>query len=373
MSDLLKRLESIKKQFNGATTVGGTLEMADEFGRPEILPTGFPELDNKVLVIGGIPKGRVIELAGETGAGKSTLSVNIMAKAIAGGLTCIYADKEDTMDYEYGEKIGCPRDSYLIYKGYGQSGPEFLENTLALIETGVDLLILDSLSFIASDDVSNTNLSEANMKTSMGTPVLTKLWIQKLYSGWAPKTEKNKGKSVTTIMECGTTLIVIEHLKEKIGPTYGKPQKDSGGGESKKFAYSMRIFLEKYGYVREKSQLDADGNPIYSKTRITCEKSKLGPGGRSTIMFVDSRDGKFYSDSEALVRFAKDMKVFEQKGGWYYWHPEFKVDEELRTKLGVSDMGMDQKYQGKDLVLEVINSHPPLLNYLLGVKEKEQV
>jgi recombination protein RecA len=370
----LQRLENIRLK---VTDIESTqhVQYANSFGKPEVMPSGFPELDKQVMQIGGLPKGRITELAGETGAGKSTLALNIMAQAIASGESCVYCDIEGTHTFEYGELIGCPRSEYLMHPGLGLDGSKYLESILNLIEAGATFIILDSLSFIASDDISETELSDMNMKTAnMSTPMLTKLWTQKLYSGWKRKLPKtNKESNIISLLDTPCTIIIISHLKEKFGesknPRY--KVKDSGGGETIKFAYSIRLFLENFGFVYDEQLKDSEGNPIFKRVKISCPKHKLATPGRSAVMHVDSRSGRFLTQPDSILQFAKTKGIFTSKGAYYYWSEEITTKTKDPEIVTLQKIAKEQdKFHGKDAAVGFINNHPELLAYIMNTDKR---
>lgn len=378
-------LENLMSDINNA--IGkDSVSLADQCPMPDVFSTGFPELDHRVLVIGGIPVGRVIEIAGEPGAGKSTLAINIMAEAIRQGKKCVYADKEGTMTYEYGETIGCPRDQYLIYPGKKHSGEVFLENLLTIMEKGCDFLVLDSLGVLTSGDVSSTDLKDISMHDTMSTPQMVKIWAMKLFNGWEPKTKKEiptdkkkltkreestlkKSGPTISLPECGTTLIIINHLNKKFATTYTlseEESKDSGQGNKVKFIYSMRIFMEKKGMVTDENMLDEFGYPRYTKSKITCYKNKLGPGGRNTTMYLDNLTGQLLTTQKSILLFATAIGSIILTGSSYRLNEDF-VNEHLDLFPGWKKKDLlETSFNGKNAITDFIGENTGFMSYLLG-------
>jgi RecA/RadA recombinase len=303
------KLNDLENEFKDSG-LKGSLSVGSNFPPPEVIPTGIPELDNIVLSIGGLAVGRVVEIAGETNAGKSTLALNFCREAIKLGKTVVIAENEGTLTSDYLERIGLPPDSYHVFKGHKLNGSEYLDGILQLAEMGYDVIVIDSLFGIVGASESDARVTDSKMNTKQSGAQVVAVFARLWKNGWKPFLKKNKGKKIVKGTDSNTTLIVINHLKDKFDG-FGK---DVPGSKDMGFLYSQRIWLERLGMSKE--DLDEDGNPVYTRVRLTCQKSKLSPGGRSAIMYVHNHSGIFYSDETVIVDLAVRRGLVSRSGGW---------------------------------------------------------
>lgn len=313
---LISRLASLQGDFESTKTVGGTLAPASNFSIPEVISTGITELDKRVLVIGGIPIGRGVEIAGETHSGKSTLALNICREFINVGKTVVIAENEGTFTHEYAQSIGLDSDAYSVFKGDDISGEAYLDKILLLFETGFDLIVLDSITGILSDKAAEAGVTDYSMNTDMSTPKMLARFFRMLKNGWPAKLPKNKGRIIKAI-DSGTTMLVINHLKPILGSQqgFGPPKKESSGSEDIKFYYTLRIWLERLGMSTK--DLDDNGNPLFTRVNVTCAKNKLAPSGRKAKLFVNNQTGRFVSDKSVIAKLAVERGLLEKEGSWY--------------------------------------------------------
>lgn len=378
---LAKKLNAKQDKFKKSKGRMGTIAPSDQFVNPDVLPTGIPELDNDILAIGGIALGRVIEIAGETSAGKSTLSMNIAREAINAGLTVVIAENEGTFTEEYAEKIGMPPGSYHVYKGYEDkvkndkkvrlylTGPEFLEGIFRLVELEYDLIIVDSLFGIEDTIASEARLINAKMNTKQSGAGLIARFAKLCVNGWEPLLAENKGKKVVRLTDSGVTMITINHLK----PNRSGYGMGTVGSLDMPFLYTQRIWLEKIGMSFD--DLDEKGNPIYTKVRVRCEKTKLSPGGRYAEMYIDNRDGRFVTSGKVVVASARKKGLLlpadkDKKSAWLHYSSQFEVDvngleKDVTEENIMKDLEIGMKWHGAQKFIQFCEERLPLYNYIL--------
>lgn len=354
-----------------------TLQPAANFSVPDVIPTGFPEIDNKVLVIGGLPRGRAIEVGGETSAGKSTLVLNMCKQAVDRGLSLVYSDNEGTVTYEYGEKIGLKRDSYLIMPAQGIGGPEYFDQILELIEENTDVVVIDSLFGLQSMEAIEAGMTKNSMYTDQSIPKLTARFARQLLGGWRSKLNPGTDKNPNIVKhnQFGTTLIIVNHLNMA---TDGSGKKETGQGEKIKFLYTIRLWLERLS-VGKDPQRDENGDIIYTRVKISTNKNKLAPPFRKAIMFIDNPNGRFVSDSAALLDLAKRKKIVFQSGAWFKWTESF-LEEISKEDLNLFNPSLykvtqneeftahdkTKSFQGSQGFVDFMQSIPELESYILG-------
>lgn len=344
----------------------GTLDVARNFPIPDVISTGIPEIDNQVLSIGGLPVGRCIEIAGETSAGKSTLALNFCREAIKVGRKVAIAENEGTFTYEYAQKIGLDPDSYYLFRGSELDGREYLDGILGLIEAGFDFIVLDSIQGIIDPKATEAGMSGASMYTRSSTAQMMADFFRILKGGWESKFhKKGDARRIVKMIDNNPILIFINHLKPIFGDSggFGPPKKESGGSEDLKFLYTFRLWLEHFGFSKDR---DENGNPYLTKVRLTCEKNKLAPRGRSAIMYIDNRTGQFLSDTDAIVKAALRRGIIEKSGSWYNMVeplPEDFVDD---CHAICEDSSLrENKWQGKEAFAKFCRTNKQLLSYIL--------
>lgn len=360
-----------------ATSGKVRIDRPELFVVPDVIPTGFPEIDRQVFGIGGIPRGHVSQLAGEPGAGKSTMALNFMKSAIDKNMVCCYADLEGSFTEDWATRIGCKKGSYRIYRGFDEDGvpkpgPQVLEELLHLLEAGVEFLVVDSLSFIGDDSIAEKDLADRTMHDDLSNAKLKKAWTWKLVSGWKCKTDRygKAGEKMVNLLSLKPTVLCIDHLSDKIGPTYGRESKDTAGGKKQKYAFRIRLFLERFGMSKDEEFLDEAGRRMYTRAKLTCVKNTFYVGGRTTTMFVNNKNGRWESDPKHILEYAIRSGVLDKESSvMYKWGEEFASDDKLIRKLKMMGFNADETFRGKEAAAKRILTWPQLVDYILSKEE----
>lgn len=287
----------------------------------ESIPTGSILLD-EALGIGGIPRGRIIEIYGPESSGKSSLALHMTAEAQKMGLKCLFIDAENALNFEYAKTIGVDIDEWLINQpDYGEQALDVAER---LIKTGeLGLVVIDSVAAL---------IPKQELDGEMGD---SKMGLQARLMSQAMR------KLVALVKKTNTTLIFINQLREKIGVSFGNPEVTTGGNALKYYA-SVRLDIRRKGLAIK----DRDGNPIGNDIKIKVVKNKVAPPFKvveSTLYY-----GLGIDILGEIIDLAVEKDIVEKRGAWY------KYDG---TQLG----------QGKDQVKELFKDNPELLK---EIKEK---
>ena len=277
-------LLSINKDFGEGTI----MSMRDHKIEVEVQPSGNLALDIAVG-IGGLPKGRVIEIYGPESSGKSTFSLHVVAEAQRLGGICAYVDAEHAMDPVYARAIGVDVDSLLM------SQPNTAEQILAVVDR---LVSTDAVAVIVVDSVAAL-VPRAELEGEMGDShvgLIARLMSQALR------------KLVAKIEETGTIVIFVNQLREKIGVMFGSPEITSGG-KALKFYASVRLDIRRIEAI--KNGADVTG----ARTKITVKKNKVAPPFK--VAEFDIMYGEGVSREGALVDFGVSDGVIEKAGAWF--------------------------------------------------------
>ena len=259
----------------------------------ETIPTGSLALDI-ALGAGGIPCGRVTEIYGPEGAGKTTLAQHIVAEAQKRDGTAAYIDMEHALDPAYARKCGVEVDDLLISQP--DTGEQALEIAEALIRSGaVDVIVVDSVAAL---------VPRAEIEGEMGDShpgLQARLMSQAL--------RKLSG----AIKQSNTALIFTDQLREKIGVMFGNPVTTSGG-RALKFYASVRLDIRRIQSIKEK------GEVIGSRTRVRVTKNKVAPPFRVAEFDIMYDEG--ISKAGDLLDMAVELDVVEKRGSYYYYNDE---------------------------------------------------
>lgn len=302
----------------------GLIKIGSSISPPKIVSTGLRVLDDEILSIGGFPLGRIVELAGLPSGGKSSFAMNFVASAQKQGYRCLWVDLEGgSYDKKWAEGIGVDVDSLYVMDVEGYSGEEVLSKLgyiIAMYEPRFNFIIIDSIANIRSNLETDTILGEEKMNTDQSRAKLLTRFFRAMFGGWkitldgkmaaiSNSLSDSSGKEIYRLNEFDTSLILINHLKEKIGGYSNVPIYDSIGGVSFKFASTIRLFFKQLG--------KKDNNEDLLRIKIHCQKHKLGPPYKSGEFIFNSKTCKFEEDYEYLLKLLVDKGVFEKSGGWY--------------------------------------------------------
>jgi recombination protein RecA len=255
----------------------------------ETIPTGSLALD-RALGVGGIPRGRVTEVYGPDGAGKTTLAQHIVAEAQKMGGTAAYVDMEHALDPAYATRCGVNVDDLLISQP--DTGEQALEIAEALIRSGaVDMIVVDSVAAL---------VPRAEIEGEMGDShpgLQARLMSQAL--------RKLSG----AIQQSNTALLFTNQLREKIGVMFGNPVTTSGG-RALKFYASVRLDIRRIAAIKDK------GEVIGNRTRVRVTKNKVAPPFRVAEFDINYDEG--ISRAGDLLDMAVELGVIEKRGSYYY-------------------------------------------------------
>ena len=259
----------------------------------EAIPTGSISLDC-ALGVGGVPKGRIIEIYGPESSGKTTVALHIVAECQKQGGIAAYIDAEHALDPIYAKKIGVDIDN--LYVSQPDHGEQALEITDALVRSGaVDIVVIDSVAALTPRSEIEGEMGD----THVG--LLARLMSQALR------------KLTANVNINNTTLIFINQIREKIGVSYGNPETTTGG-RALKFYASVRLDVRRVEAIKQGS--DVIGN----RTRIKVVKNKVAPPFKTAS--VDIMYGTGVSREGEIIDIASDLNILDKSGAWYAYNGE---------------------------------------------------
>ena len=312
-SDKKKALQTALSQLDKTFGKGTVMRLGD---RPEMnveaIPTGSLALD-AALGIGGVPKGRIIEIYGPESSGKTTLALHILAEAQKRGGEVAFVDAEHALDPVYAAALGVDIDNLLVSQP--DTGEQALEITDALVRSGaIDAVVVDSVAAL---------VPKQEIEGEMGD---TFVGLQARLMSQALR------KLAGTINKTNCVVIFINQLRMKIGVMYGNPE-TTPGGNALKFYASVRLD------VRRIEQIKEGGNVIGNKTRVKVVKNKVAPPFKEAIF--DIMYGQGISKWSELIDLAVQMDIVQKSGSWF-------------------SMGDERIGQGKDSVKTYLQERPEL-------------
>ena len=312
-SDKKKALDTAIAQIEKSFGKGAVMRLGD---KPEMnveaIPTGSLALD-AALGIGGVPKGRIIEIYGPESSGKTTLALHILAQCQKMGGEVAFVDAEHALDPVYAAALGVDTDSMLVSQP--DTGEQALEITDALVRSGaVDAVVVDSVAALTP---------RAEIEGEMGD---TFVGLQARLMSQALR------KLAGTINKTNCVVIFINQLRMKIGVMYGNPETTTGGN-ALKFYSSVRLDVRRVESIKD------GGNIVGNKTRVKVVKNKVAPPFREA--FFDIMYGEGIAKWGELVDLAVQLDIVQKSGSWF-------------------SMGDERIGQGKESVKTFLMANPDI-------------
>ena len=324
-TDKLKALQLTLDKLEKSYGKGTIMKLGDTAIEPlEFISTGSISLDI-ALGIGGIPKGRVIEIYGPESSGKTTLATHIIAEAQKKGGIAAFIDAEHAFDQFYAKKLGVDTDNLLISQP--DNGEQALEIADNLIRSGaIDVIVIDSVAALVPKSEIEGEMGDSKMGLH------ARLMSQALR------------KLTGTISKTGCCCIFINQLRDKIGVMFGNPETTTGGNALKFYA-SVRLDIRRISQIKDSDEVS--GNRV----KVKIVKNKVAPPFR--IAEFDVMFGEGISKNGEIVDLGVDFGIIKKAGSWYSYGD---------TKLG----------QGRDAVKQLLSDNPELAEEL-EIKIKAEV
>ncbi len=290
--DRQKALEAAVNQIERAFGKGSIMKMGQkETVETEVISTGSLGLD-VALGIGGLPRGRIIEVYGPESSGKTTLALHVIAEAQKKGGTCAFIDAEHALDPVYAKKLGVNLDELLISQP--DAGEQALEIADTLVRSGaVDVLVVDSVAAL---------VPRAELEGEMGDSHVglhARLMSQALR------------KLTGSVSKSKTIVIFINQIRMKIGVMFGNPETTTGGNALKFYA-SVRMEIRRVGAIKDRDEV------VGNQTRVKVVKNKLAPPFK--VVDFDIMYGEGVSKMGELIDLGVKANVVEKSGAWFSYN-----------------------------------------------------
>ena len=304
-------LAQIEKQFGK----GSVMRLGDENRPPiQVIPTGSVAVD-VALGVGGLPRGRIIEIYGPESSGKTTLALHAIANAQKLGGIAAFIDAEHALDPEYAQKLGVDIDALLVSQP--DTGEQALEIADMLVRSGaISLIVIDSVAAL---------VPRAEIEGEMGD---SHMGLQARLMSQALR------KLTGALSNSGTTMIFINQLREKIGVMFGSPETTTGG-KALKFYASIRIDIRRIEALKDGTDI------VGNRTRVKIVKNKVAPPFKQAEF--DILYGHGISREGSLIYMGVDQGIVKKSGAWYTYEN-------------------DQLGQGKENARQFLIDNPELAN-----------
>ena len=314
MSDKQKALELALAQIERQFGKGSIMKLGNSTANlnVEVIPTGALALD-VALGIGGVPRGRVIEIFGPESSGKTTVALHIIAESQKMAGTAAFIDAEHALDPVYARKLGVNIDDLLVSQP--DTGEQALEIAEALVRSGaIDIIVVDSVAAL---------VPRAEIEGEMGD---SHVGLQARLMSQALR------KLTGSISKSRTTVVFINQIREKVGVIYGSPETTTGG-RALKFYASIRLDVRKQENIKQGVDI------IGTRTRVKVVKNKMAPPFKQADF--DIMYGLGISKEGSILDIAADLNIINKSGAWYSYNEE---------RLG----------QGRENVKEYLKEHPEM-------------
>ena len=318
-----EREESLKnamKQIEKDYGKGAIMRLGDAAANMnvEVISTGILPLDI-ALGVGGIPRGRIIEIYGPESSGKTTVTLHMIAEAQRQGGVAAFIDAEHALDPIYARNLCVDIDNLLVSQP--DTGEQALEIVEALVRSGaIDIIVVDSVAALVPKAEIEGDMGDAHVG------LLARLMSQAMR------------KLTGIISKSRTTAIFINQIREKVGTMYGNPETTTGG-RALKFYSSVRLDVRKFDTVKQGT------NILGNRTRVKVVKNKIAPPFK--VAEFDIMYGEGVSKESSLIDIAADLDILNKSGSWYSYNG---------NRLG----------QGKDTVKDILRNQPELMAEIEG-------
>lgn len=313
-------MDKIEKDFGK-----GSVMMMNERSEQqlEVISTGSIGLDI-ALGVGGVPRGRIVEIYGPESTGKTTVAIHIIAEAQKKGGMCAIIDAEHAFDSSYARKLGVDVDNLLISQpDYGEQGLEIADRLI--LSGALDVVVIDSVAAL---------VPKGELEGEMGD---SKMGLQARLMSQALR------KLTATISKTNTVCIFINQLREKIGVMFGNPETTTGGNALKFYA-SIRLDIRRMAQIKDGDE--AVGNRV----KVKVVKNKVAPPFRAAEFDIVFGGG--ISKAGEIIDMGVEMNIIQKSGSWYSYNSD---------KLG----------QGRDSVKQLLLDNPELSNEIEAkIREK---
>jgi recombination protein RecA len=308
-------IDKIDKDFGK----GSVMMMNERSQEPqEVISTGSIGLD-VALGIGGLPKGRVVEIYGPESSGKTTLAIHVIAEAQKKGGMCAFIDAEHAFDATYAKKLGVDVDNLLISQpDYGEQGLEIADRLI--LSGALDVVVIDSVAAL---------VPKGELEGEMGD---SKMGLQARLMSQALR------KLTATISKTNSCCIFINQLRDKIGVMFGNPETTTGGNALKFYA-SVRLD------IRRMAQIKDGDESVGNRVKVKVVKNKVAPPFR--VAEFDIMFGQGISKTGEIIDMGVELNIIQKSGSWFSYDT---------TKLG----------QGRDSVKQLLIDNPELAAELEG-------